>query len=237
MGCLTPQIYLTKPTTHLARPCQRGASAKADKVMRPYAAEGCQGAASSSLTAPFALWTAAEAVALCYLLLLRARAVDDVAVLWTLGRATAPHPPTARPRTRCTTCPCRFDCHSSHGCRRAQSTHTHAASHAAAAASSISHEVGAPFFVLSFRCLFFVAVFQIPSFLSHFITETIVLGTRKQFETRFRFGLANSLWVQNPTIIWSSANTLVKESWKSFPFLITALFTQAIPPPYPRVSA
>ena len=45
MGCLTPPSYLTKRTAHLARPCQRQASAKVGKTMRPYAAEGWQGAA------------------------------------------------------------------------------------------------------------------------------------------------------------------------------------------------
>ena len=62
MGCLTPPSYLTKCTAHLARPCQREASAKTRKVMLPSAAEGWQGAASTSLTAPC---TAAEAVAPC----------------------------------------------------------------------------------------------------------------------------------------------------------------------------
>ena len=57
MGCLTPPSCLTKSTANLARSCQVEASANAGKVMRPYATEGRQGEAPTSLTAPCALWT------------------------------------------------------------------------------------------------------------------------------------------------------------------------------------
>ena len=60
MSSLTPPSYLRKRTALLARLCQREPPAKAGRVMRPYAAEGWQGAALKSLTAPCALWNAAE---------------------------------------------------------------------------------------------------------------------------------------------------------------------------------
>ena len=50
----------------VARPHQREATTKAGKVTWPYAEEGSQGAAATSMTAPCALWTAADAdAALC----------------------------------------------------------------------------------------------------------------------------------------------------------------------------
>ena len=107
MGCLSPPSYLTKRTAHSASPCQREALVMAGKGIRPYAAEGWQGAASTSLTAPCALWTAAEVVALlCCLLLLRQQSSG------TLGSGACyrtTRTPTARLRTHCTTGPGRID--------------------------------------------------------------------------------------------------------------------------------
>ena len=48
-----------KCMAHVARPCQREAAAKADKVMWPDTAEGWQDADASSMTPPCALSTAA----------------------------------------------------------------------------------------------------------------------------------------------------------------------------------
>ena len=72
MGCLSPSSYLTKRTAPLTSPRQRKALVETGKGMRPYAAKGWQGAASTSSAAPSALWTAVEVDALlCCLLLLR----------------------------------------------------------------------------------------------------------------------------------------------------------------------
>ena len=52
-------------TADVARPYQRVTTAKAGRVMGLYAAEGWQGAAATSMTAPCAFSTAASAAALC----------------------------------------------------------------------------------------------------------------------------------------------------------------------------
>ena len=92
MRCLSPPSYLTKRTARFANPCHHEALAMSRKSMRPYAAEGWQGAASTSLTAPYALWTAAEVFSvLCCLLLLRQQSSG---ILWVLGRVPTPQ---ARP--------------------------------------------------------------------------------------------------------------------------------------------
>ena len=182
MGCLTPPSFRTKRMAHLAGPRQREASAKTGKVMRPYAVEGWQGAASASLTASCALRTAAEAAALCCLFLLRARAVSKIAILWALGCVTAPHAHTQPTHTHCTTCPGRIDWHSSHDCHRAQSTRTRreprssSEQHPARSRGCLVFRTFISLFVM-WCC---ISIFL--EFYFHFKTEMIVLGFCKQFQ-------------------------------------------------------
>ena len=106
-------------------------------------------------------------------------------LLWALGHVTAPHahPQHAYERTA-QRAPV-----ASIGTLR-MTVHTHAARHAAAAASSIWHEaVGVPFSVLSVRYSVFVAV-QYSKFLEiyfQFKTDTIVWSYRNIFSNPILF--------------------------------------------------
>ena len=210
MGCLTPPRYLTKRTAPSARPCQREASAKADKVMRPYAAEGWQGAASTSLTAPRALWTAAEAVG--SVLLVLAAGASGKQSSGTLGSwtcVTAPHA-NAQHAYECTTQRASV---ASIGTLRITFTehrrHTQWATQQQQRAASRTKPLVFRIFVLSVCYLLFVAVFQTSRIL-------FPIGNRN-----YRFGFSQA--VPNPILVWfgeqrlgpkpprswSSANTLL----------------------------
>ena len=103
----TTKLSNHKRTDHLASPCQLEALVMAGKAIPPYAAECWQGAPSTSLTAPCALWTAAEVVALlCRLLLLQQ---ESSGTLGSGARYRTTGTPTARQRTQCTTSPGRID--------------------------------------------------------------------------------------------------------------------------------
>ena len=123
---------------------------------------------------------------------------NKAAVLWALGRVTAPHahPQHAYVRTA------QRDPVASIGTLRMTAIeyteHTHT-QRAAAAGSGISHEaVGVPFFVRAFNSLFVTCCCILNSypveFYFQFKTEMIGSGSRKQFQTQLCFSLVSSLW-------------------------------------------
>ena len=128
----------------LAGACQREDSAKAGNVMRPHVAESWQGAASTPLTVPCALWTAAEKLAVVFVALLP--------VLLVLAASASDQQNSGAQGSgaceRTTRTPTRAPVKSIGSPRMAaieHRAHTHATSHAAAApaaaaaAGNISH--------------------------------------------------------------------------------------------------
>ena len=115
--------------------------------------------------------------------------------------------PTARPRTHCTTGPGRIDWQAAHDCHRAQSTHKRIEPRSSSSGQHLARSRWCSIFLgihFAICYLVFVICCCIPKSYHNRILfpvqngndqlEIIVMGSRKQFQTRFCFDLVNSLW-------------------------------------------